>query len=46
MIQFKTDMVPVIYRKTALMTATMNFMYMTKKSAEDLLKYYKEQYDH
>ena len=44
--QFKADMVPVIYRRSALMSASMNFMYMTKKSAEDLLKYYKEHYEH
>lgn len=44
--QFKADMVPVIYRRSALMSASMNFMYMTKKSAEDLLKYYKEHYNH
>lgn len=44
--QFKADMVPVIYRRSALMSASMNFMYMTKKSAEDLLKYYKEHSNH
>ena len=44
--QFKADMVPVIYRRSALMSASMNFMFMTKKSAEDLFKYYKEHYQH
>jgi hypothetical protein len=44
--QFKADIVPVIYRKTSLMLASMNFMYMTKKSAEDLLQYYKVHNQH
>ena len=38
---FKNDLVPVIYRRSALTSATMNFMHMTKNTAEDLLKYYK-----
>ena len=44
--QFKSDLVPVIYRKTSLILATMNFMHMTKNSAKDLLKYYKEHNEH
>lgn len=43
---FKVDFVPVIYRRSSLMTASMNFMYMTKNSARTLLKYYKEHYNH
>jgi hypothetical protein len=39
---FKSDMVPVIYRRSALTSATMNFMHMTKNTAEKLLQYYKE----
>ena len=39
--EFKSEFVPVLYRRTNLISSTMNFMYMTKKSAEDLLKYYK-----
>ena len=44
--EFKSEFVPVLYRRTNLISSTMNFMYMTKKSAEDLLKYYKEHYEH
>ena len=43
---FKNDVVPVIYRRTALTSATMNFMHMTKNTAEDLLKYYKTHNQH
>lgn len=43
---FKADMVPVIYRRSSLTAATMNFMHMTKNSAKDLLKYYKEHNEH
>jgi hypothetical protein len=45
-VEFKQDMVPVIYRKTSLISSTTNFLYMTKHSAEDLLGYYKEHYQH
>jgi len=43
---FKNEVVPVIYRRTALTSATMNFMHMTKNTAEDLLKYYKTHNQH
>jgi hypothetical protein len=43
---FKSDMVPVIYRRSALTSATMNFMHMTKNTAVKLLEYYKEHNEH
>jgi hypothetical protein len=39
-VQFKSDFVPVVYRKTSLISSTTNFLYQTKFAAEDLLKYY------
>jgi hypothetical protein len=36
----------VIYRRSALTSATMNFMHMTKNTAEELLRYYKKQNEH
>jgi hypothetical protein len=43
---FKKEIVPVIYRKTSLMYASMNFMYMTRRSAIELLEYYKTHNQH
>jgi hypothetical protein len=40
--QFKSEVVPVIYRRTSLIMSTMNFMHMTRNSAKELLQYYKE----
>ena len=43
---FKKEMVPVIYRKTSLMYASINFLYMTRRSAQELLQYYKTHNQH
>ena len=43
---FKKEIVPVIYRKTSLMYASMNFMYMTRRYAIELLEYYKTHNQH
>jgi hypothetical protein len=43
---FKKELVPVIYRKTSLMYASINFLYMTRRSAQELLQYYKTHNQH
>lgn len=44
--QFKNDLVPVIYRRTTLMSSTMNFLYSTEYTAQALLTYYKQHQEH
>jgi hypothetical protein len=44
--QFKNEVVPVIYRRTALIMSTMNFMYSTRNASKDILQYYKAHNKH
>jgi hypothetical protein len=44
--EFKENLVPVIYRRTSLIVSTMNFLNLTKRSGQDLIKYYKLHNEH
>lgn len=44
--QFKTEVIPVLFRRSNNIVSSMSFMLKTKKQAEELLKYYHEHGNH
>ncbi|MEY3921053.1 MAG: hypothetical protein RL634_814, partial [Bacteroidota bacterium] len=44
--QFKTEVIPVLFRRSNNIVSSMSFMLKTKKQAEELLNYYHKHGNH